>query len=87
METGEGIFTKELIDKMLNEYKNPAQTIIKPSLRSKYSMLLAEYMNRRLSLISIPECRGMSNQDLLYGLLDSYKYRHSPFEPWITAGT
>ena len=35
---------------------------------SEYSEYMAEYMNRRLGLISIPRLKSISNRDLLYKL-------------------
>jgi hypothetical protein len=46
---------------------------------SRYSRLLAEYFNRRLSLYSIPEFADWSNDKLLYEMEEAEKEHNEPF--------
>jgi hypothetical protein len=46
---------------------------------SRYSRLLAEYFNRRLSLHSIPEFADWSNDKLLYEMGEAEKEKDDPF--------
>jgi hypothetical protein len=54
------------------------------NIKSRYSRLLAEYINRRLDLHSIPEFADWSDDKLLYEMEEAEKEKDDPFRSIIS---
>jgi hypothetical protein len=82
IDPAEGVFTKELLDEMVRQFQSKEPH--KRTYRTRCGILLAEYMNRALGLLSIPELKHVSNYDLILEIRQEYKYKDDlfPFGSW-----